>query len=124
MVQRKDVSRRQFLKTAAGIAAGAVAFPYIVSSSVFGAEGKVAPSNRIVMGCIGVGGQGTGNMQGFLGKNEVQVVAGPVAFIGTDPGLLMLKHADAVLAGVVVPEDNLQRPLFDDQGIGKTKSCR
>ena len=75
MVQRKDVSRRQFLKTAAGIAAGAAVFPYIVSSSVFGAEGKVAPSNRIVMGCIGLGGQGTGNMQGFLGKNEVQVVA-------------------------------------------------
>jgi predicted dehydrogenase len=75
VVQRKDVNRRQFLKTAAGIAAGAVAFPHIVPSSVLGSNGNVAPSNRIVMGCIGVGGQGTGNMQGFLGKNEVQVVA-------------------------------------------------
>jgi hypothetical protein len=27
------------------------------------------------MGAIGVGSQGTGNMRGFLGKKEVQVVA-------------------------------------------------
>jgi len=27
------------------------------------------------MGCIGMGGQGTGNMRGFLGKREIQVVA-------------------------------------------------
>jgi predicted dehydrogenase len=75
VVQRRDVSRRQFLKTAAGLAAGAVAFPYIVPSSVLGSNGSVAPSNRIVMGCIGMGGQGTGNMQGFLGNNDVRVVA-------------------------------------------------
>jgi predicted dehydrogenase len=74
-MSRKELNRREFLKKTMGVAGGAAAFPYIVSSSVFGAEGKVAPSNRIVMGCIGVGGQGTGNMQGFLGKNEVQVVA-------------------------------------------------
>jgi predicted dehydrogenase len=74
-IDGKEFNRREFLRKAAGVAGGAAAFPYIVSSSVFGAEGKVAPSNRIVMGCIGVGGQGTGNMQGFLGKNEVQVVA-------------------------------------------------
>ena len=74
-MSRRELNRREFLKKTVGVAGGAVAFPYIVSSSVLGAEGKVAPSNRIVMGCIGVGGQGTGNMQGFLGKNEVQVVA-------------------------------------------------
>ena len=62
------VSRRQFL----GAAAGSVAFPYIVPSSVFGAE---APSGKITMGCIGVGSQGSGNMNGFLNKGDARVLA-------------------------------------------------
>lgn len=65
------ITRRQFLKNSA---AGAAVFglPYIVPSSVFGAE---APSNRIVMGCIGVGGMGTNNMMGFMANKDVQMVA-------------------------------------------------
>jgi predicted dehydrogenase len=54
---------------------GAIGFPYIISSSALGADGAVAPSERIVMGCIGVGSQGTGNMRGFLSKKDAQVVA-------------------------------------------------
>jgi len=73
--QNKDITRRGFLRKVAGVSAGAVAFPYIVSSSALGEAGVVAPSNRIVMGCIGVGSMGTADMQGFLGKQEVQVVA-------------------------------------------------
>jgi len=69
------VPRREFLKRAAAGAAGLAGFPYLVRSSALGKEGNVAASERIVMGCIGVGGQGTGNMRGFLGKKEVQVVA-------------------------------------------------
>jgi len=53
----------------------AIAFPYVVSSSALGGAGNIAASDRIVMGCIGVGSQGSGNMGGFLGKKEVQVVA-------------------------------------------------
>jgi len=75
MIKGKGINRRRFLKDATGIAAGAVAFPYIVSSSALGNAGNVAASNRIVMGCIGVGSQGTGNMRGFLGKKQVQIVA-------------------------------------------------
>jgi predicted dehydrogenase len=74
-MKKERISRRQVLRGATGIAAGAVAFPYIVPASVLGEEGKVAPSERITMGCIGVGGQGTGNMNGFLGKKDAQVVA-------------------------------------------------
>jgi predicted dehydrogenase len=40
-----------------------------------GREGYVAPSDRIVMGCIGVGRQGGGDMRGFLGEQEARVVA-------------------------------------------------
>ncbi len=69
------VSRRGFLKRAGAVAAGAVAFPYIIPSSALGADGAVAPSNRIVMGAIGVGGQGTGNMRQFLNSPGVQMVA-------------------------------------------------
>jgi predicted dehydrogenase len=73
MKNKRSVSRREFLRTAGAAAAGAaVALPAIVPSSVFGAE---APSNLIVMGCIGVGGRGTGNMRAFLGSPGVRVVA-------------------------------------------------
>jgi len=69
------VTRRQFLKSSAVIAGTAIAWPTrlgLVPSSVFGAN---APSNRITMGCIGMGGQGTGNMKGFRGKSDCEVVA-------------------------------------------------
>ena len=77
-MKKRELNRRQFLRKAAGASAAAVGFPYVVASSALGKAGsprRVAPSNRIVMGCIGMGGQGTGNMRGFLGKREVQVVA-------------------------------------------------
>jgi len=74
MKQKSSISRRRFLKgtAAAGITA---AFPSIIPASALGRLGKVAPSNRIVMGCIGVGSQGRGNMNAFLDKKEVQVIA-------------------------------------------------
>jgi len=69
------ISRRQFLRGVAGTSVAAVAVPYVVPSSVLGADGSVAPSERIVMGCIGVGGQGTHNMNAFMRQPDVQVVA-------------------------------------------------
>jgi len=75
MTKRNNITRRRFLKNVTGFTAGAIAFPYIVPSSALGNAGSVAASNRIVMGCIGVGGMGTGDMRGFMSKKEVQVVA-------------------------------------------------
>lgn len=49
--------------------------PTLVPSSVFGQAGKVAPSNRINVGCIGVGPQGRGDMGGFLTQPDARVVA-------------------------------------------------
>jgi predicted dehydrogenase len=66
------ITRRSFLKGTVAAAGTTVAFPAIVPSSVFGAY---SPSNRIVMGAIGVGSQGSGDMRGFLSKPEVQMVA-------------------------------------------------
>jgi len=63
--------RRRFLKTAAA----AVALPYFVPSSALGKADTVAPSNRITMGAIGLGGRGMGVMRGFLAREDVQMLA-------------------------------------------------
>jgi len=67
----KGLTRRNLLK---GILAAGAA-PLLIPASAMGAAGRPAPSNRLAMGCIGIGGQGGGDMQGFLGFSEVQVVA-------------------------------------------------
>ena len=72
------ITRRTFLKSTS-----AIALPYIVPSSALGLGGRPAPGNRIVMGAIGVGGQGTRHVGGgiwvqgggFLSKSQVQFVA-------------------------------------------------
>ena len=69
------IARRTFLKNAASVAGAVAAFPYIVPSSALGGAGGVAPSNRIVMGCIGTGNQGTNDMNDFLQDKRVQIVA-------------------------------------------------
>ena len=69
------ISRRQFFRRAGAVTTGALAFPYIIPGSALGLDGTVAPSNRIVMGAIGTGGQGTGNMRQFTSMSDVQMVA-------------------------------------------------
>ena len=65
--------RRDFLKSlAGGVVAG---FPTIVPSSALGRDGFIAPSDKIVMGAIGVGNMGFGDMRGFLSEPEARIVA-------------------------------------------------
>ena len=63
------IGRRDFLKAASASAIGA---PFIVPSSVFGAN---APSNRFTLGHIGVGNMGMSDMKRFLPRDDVQIVA-------------------------------------------------
>lgn len=63
-------SRRQFIKKSA-----ALAVPIIIPASARGADGTVAPSNRIVMGTVGWGMQGPGNTHSLMNHPEVQMVA-------------------------------------------------
>lgn len=73
------IDRRQFLKTAAAAALA----PVVIPGTALGLDGSVPPSERIVMGCIGVGGQGTRQMAGgiwspeggFVAQKQVQIVA-------------------------------------------------
>ena len=68
------MNRRQFLRHSAALA-GVLGVPAIVPASVLGQAATPAPSNRVALGCIGLGIQGTGNMRAFRGNPEVQVVA-------------------------------------------------
>lgn len=76
-MKNSRITRRTFIKSTA-----AMALPYAIASSAIGAGARPAPSERIVMGAIGVGGQGTRHVGGgiwvqggFLSKPQVQFVA-------------------------------------------------
>jgi hypothetical protein len=70
------ISRREMLRGAAALSAGAlVGFPSIVPSSALGTDGAVAPSNRLALGVIGCGGRGMADTNEFLNFPETQLVA-------------------------------------------------
>ena len=69
------LSRRRFLGHVTSLGLGAIAFPHVIPSSARGADGTVAPSNRITLGCIGTGNRGADVMKSLLKDERVQVVA-------------------------------------------------
>lgn len=74
-VGKESISRRQFLGRTTQAAALATA-PVIVPASVLGQRaGAVPPSDRIVMGGIGIGARGAYDLQTFLARKDVQFVA-------------------------------------------------
>ncbi len=65
------INRREFLKKTT-LAASVLAIPSIVPSSVLGQN---PPSERINIGCIGVGNMGISNCKGFLNLKETRILA-------------------------------------------------
>ncbi len=65
-------NRRRFLRQV--VAAGAAGISLPIISPARGADAP-APSDTITIGCIGVGGMGTGNMKVFVGLPGCRVVA-------------------------------------------------
>ena len=61
------ISRRKFLD----LAAGAVPSLMILPRRVLGGKGYVAPSDKLNIAGIGVGGQGGGDLAGMIGENIV-----------------------------------------------------
>lgn len=55
------------------LAAGAA--PRFLPAHVFGANGQTTPANKITVGVLGVGAQGTNILRNFLGQDEVRVTA-------------------------------------------------
>ena len=77
------ISRRNFLK-ATSAATAALATPLLLPASALGRDGAVSPNDRITMGFIGLGGQGTGHLLGggwtyvpggYVARTDVQVLA-------------------------------------------------
>jgi len=67
------LSRRRFIQTNLAATIAAAAFPSVLPVSVLGKE--TALSNRIGVGCIGVGPQGRGDLGGFLHQDSARVIA-------------------------------------------------
>ncbi len=68
------LTRRRFL-TRGVMAASVVALPDFIPASALGRNGAVAPSERIVMGGIGMGGRGSYDLGAMLNEPDVQWVA-------------------------------------------------
>ncbi len=73
MTSRSRSTRRQFLQDSTAIAA-AFAIPTILPGRVLGADGSVAPSEKIALGVIGMGPRCTYDMQPILKMPDVQCV--------------------------------------------------
>lgn len=71
MKRIERTSRRRFLKTTCA----AVAAPYVITSAALGNAERPAASERIVMGGIGIGNMGRGDLGDFLHRKDVQYVA-------------------------------------------------
>ncbi|MEM7234061.1 MAG: Gfo/Idh/MocA family oxidoreductase [Planctomycetota bacterium] len=69
--KNQGTTRRQFLKGGAA----AIAAPYIITSSALGANGRAPASERVVLGAIGLGSRGRGDLGAFLNRGDVQVAA-------------------------------------------------
>ena len=70
MTEPKQTSRRNFLKKTATV----IGAPMIVPSSVLGLGDKVAPSNQIVLGGIGLGRRGRKVLEQFLKQPDCRFV--------------------------------------------------
>jgi len=70
-----NLHRRQFLGAVAEAGAAAVMIPTIVPASALGRDGATAPSERIVLGGIGLGGRGEFDLRWMLKEPDVQFVA-------------------------------------------------
>ena len=84
MKTRWSETRRHFLRRSGAVLGAAWALPTAIPASALGRNGMPAPSERIRMGFIGLGGQGSGHLLGgawtyvpggYVGRNDVQVLA-------------------------------------------------
>ncbi len=65
------MNRRQFIEKM--IATGAA--PLFLPARSLGRAGAPAPSERLTLACIGLGGQGTQNLRAFIQHSDIQLVA-------------------------------------------------
>jgi predicted dehydrogenase len=107
MKEKKNESRRSFIKKSAG-AAAVLSLPTIVPASVFGSNDKV----RVAV--LGVNGRGTSHIQGFSNLPDVEVAC------LCDPDLVILakraQEFEAKYGKKVIQQQDLRR-VFEDKSI-------
>jgi len=74
-MKSRKLSRRTFLRDVTRTTVGAVTMPYVIASTALGATTAPPASERVTLGHIGVGGQGSGLLTGFLGVEGCQSIA-------------------------------------------------
>ncbi len=104
------VNRRDFLRRA--LTTGALAAPWLIPGSALGADDATAASERIGMGCIGLGGQGDRNMSTFTGHPEVQMLA----LCDVDAG--STRYEDAWLRGLAPAMEKTEKHYADRSPSG------
>jgi len=75
MKTSEKFNRRSFLTGAVGVGSAVCGFPYVVPGSALGKDGRTAPSSRVVLGSIGVGSMGKGDMKSLMRAAGTQMVA-------------------------------------------------
>jgi hypothetical protein len=68
-------TRRRVLGQGAALSAALLGFPTVIPARVLGRNGATAPSEKIVMGCIGVGSMGGGHLRAFTNEPDVHMAA-------------------------------------------------
>lgn len=92
MINKYSVHRRQFLKATVATGAAAAIAPTIIPSSAIGRDGATPPSERIVVGGIGLGNRGLYDLGCFLEQKDVQFAA--VCDIKESRRVLVKKRVD------------------------------
>jgi predicted dehydrogenase len=111
------LNRRQFLVPVAAVGVAAAA-PYVITSPALGGADRPAASDRITMGCIGLGGRGTVNMETFLGQPEVQIVA----LCDVDAG--STRYEDAWHRGLAPAKEKVENRYAAERASGTHRGVR
>ncbi|MCK5861671.1 MAG: Gfo/Idh/MocA family oxidoreductase [Candidatus Hydrogenedentes bacterium] len=116
---KQNITRRDFGRRS--LAATAAALPMIVPSSVLGLAGTVAPSNRVVIGCIGVGNRARYLLESALQNKGAQVVA--VCDVKTDcrdkaQGMVNSCYANQNCSAYIEHENVVEREDIDACIVG------
>ncbi len=85
-----QTTRRDFLKKSAAATFGFTLLPSYLVTGARAADGKLPPSGRVNLGCIGIGGRASGVIPSLCGGGKAQ----PVAFCDVD---FNARRADANL---------------------------
>jgi len=107
-------SRRRFLQATAALAAG----PFIIKPHIVGAGDMPAPSNRITLGLIGPGKQGSSHLAALVRRSDVQILA--ICDVQEEKRQAAKKAIETIVG--VASKDPKERPTTADPDSSTTMS--